>query len=272
MRSSLTILIALTHIWLAVGAPVSNKGNEVEDAEGGKGKDDISRPHIEEYKRYVEQVLNVLEDVPELRDRIRAASEDDITGGKLGEELARIAPAHIRSQLDEAKRQTVARQRLILKKRLQRDMGARQRTDSHDNEIFGKEDIPEFDSNDLRQILISRRQELQKEDKERHDKFVKVEMSKEHQRRELLKKMTEKDRLEAEEKHKFEREKLKNHPKLHHPGSKAQFEEVWEEEDGLERDDFEPRTFFQLHDTSDDGYLDSYELEALFIHEVDITF
>ncbi|XP_062513395.1 nucleobindin-2-like [Corticium candelabrum] len=147
-----------------------------------------------------------------------------------------------RSQLDEAKRQTIARQRLILRKRLEKTTGARQLTDSHDDEQFGQE-APEFDGNDLRQ----RKQELQKEDKERRDKFVKLEMSKEHQRRELLKKMSEKDRLEAEEKHKFEKDKKTKHPKLHHPGSKSQFEEVWEEEDGLDKEDFDPRTFFQLH-------------------------
>ena len=60
---------------------------------------------------------------------------------------------------------------------------------------------------------------------------------------------------------------------------------MWEEEDGLDEQDFDPRTFFELHgyllaqiakrmfisfflDTNDDGYLDTFELEALFIHEV----
>ena len=30
-------------------------------------------------------------------------------------------------------------------------------------------------------------------------------------------------------------------------GSKAQLEQVWEETDGLEAKDFDPRTFFKLH-------------------------
>ena len=30
-------------------------------------------------------------------------------------------------------------------------------------------------------------------------------------------------------------------------GSKAQLEQVWEETDGLDANDFEPRTFFKLH-------------------------
>ena len=59
-----------------------------------------------------------------------------------------------RSQLDEAKRQTIARQRLILRKRLEKTTGARQRTDSHDDEQFGQ-DAPEFDGNDLRQVLLA---------------------------------------------------------------------------------------------------------------------
>ena len=95
MRSFLRGLILITCTWITLGAPLSKKTNKVEDAAVGEDNDS-ARPHIEEYKRYVEQVLNVLEDHPELRDRIRAASDDDITKGKLGEELARIAPAHIR--------------------------------------------------------------------------------------------------------------------------------------------------------------------------------
>ena len=46
---------------------------------------------------------------------------------------------------------------------------------------------------------------------------------------------------------KKEREEAKDHEKLHHPGSKEQMEEVWVEEDGLEKDQFEPRTFFRIH-------------------------
>ena len=30
-------------------------------------------------------------------------------------------------------------------------------------------------------------------------------------------------------------------------GSKAQLEQVWEETDGLDPDDFDPKTFFKLH-------------------------
>lgn len=96
MGSLLRVVIPLACLWAVLSAPVSkNKSPEGEDVDVGDGKD-VAKPHIEEYKRYVQQVLTVLEDHPEIRERIRGASEEDITGGKLGEELGRIAPAHIR--------------------------------------------------------------------------------------------------------------------------------------------------------------------------------
>lgn len=34
---------------------------------------------------------------------------------------------------------------------------------------------------------------------------------------------------------------------LHHPGSKQQLEEVWEQQDHMEDQEFNPKTFFYLH-------------------------
>lgn len=78
-------------------------------------------------------------------------------------------------------------------------------------------------------------------------------------------------------------------------GSVAQLREVWEETDGLDPQEFNPKTFFKLHgqslpprlvlptpqisftnllltlfdlDTNDDKVLDEQELEALFTKEV----
>jgi Ca2+-binding EF-hand superfamily protein len=47
-------------------------------------------------------------------------------------------------------------------------------------------------------------------------------------------------------------------------------EEVWEKEDHLEKDQFDPKAFFALHDTNNDGYLTADEVEALFNVEVGI--
>ena len=64
------------------------------------------------------------------------------------------------------------------------------------------------------------------------------------------------------------KKKHENHPKVNHPGSKDQLKEVWEEADGLDPNDFDPKTFFKLHDVNSDGFLDEQELEALFTKEV----
>ncbi|KAF6105190.1 hypothetical protein HJG60_014109 [Phyllostomus discolor] len=63
--------------------------------------------------------------------------------------------------------------------------------------------------------------------------------------------------------------KHENHPKVNHPGSKDQPKEVWELTDGLDPNDFGPKTFFKLHDVSNDGFLDEQELEALFTKELE---
>ena len=54
-------------------------------------------------------------------------------------------------------------------------------------------------------------------------------------------------RKRAEADFQTEHEKRKHHEKVNHPGSKDQFEEVWEEQDHLEGEKFNPYTFFSLH-------------------------
>lgn len=109
---------------------------------------------------------------------------------------------------------------------------------------------------------------LDKIDAERKAEFKRTEMQTEHRRKEMLKALDEKKRLEAEEEFRQRREKLRSHEKIHHPASEQQLEDVWEKEDGLERDQFDPRTFFHLHDTNSDKHLDAMEWETLFYKEV----
>lgn len=44
-----------------------------------------------------------------------------------------------------------------------------------------------------------------------------------------------------------QRERQKHHEKMYKPASKHQLEEVWEEDDGLKDEQFDPKTFFFLH-------------------------
>lgn len=56
-------------------------------------------------------------------------------------------------------------------------------------------------------------------------------MEKEHQFRESLHNMTDDQKKDAVKKHDDMVQKHKEHPKVHHPGSKQQLEEVWAEQD-----------------------------------------
>ena len=47
------------------------------------------------------------------------------------------------------------------------------------------------------------------------------------------------------------KEKQKQHEKMYKPASKHQLEEVWEEDDGLKDEEFDPKTFFFLHGMCD---------------------
>merc|ERR1712096_294491 len=90
------------------------------------------------------------------------------------------------------------------------------------------------------------------------------EMEQEMRRKEKLKKLNEVDKKKAEEEYmKQMKENVEKH-KTNHPGSRAQLEE-----DCLEDQEFNPKTFFRMHDQNGDGFLDQVELEALFTKDLD---
>ena len=80
-------------------------------------------------------------------------------------------------------------------------------------------------------------------------------MRRELNRRKELEKLTPEERAQKEREFKSQREKLREHPKVHEPGHKKSLENVWEEEDHLEKETFNPKTFFMLHDTNSDDRL-----------------
>ncbi|KAK2171087.1 hypothetical protein NP493_1104g03003 [Ridgeia piscesae] len=94
-------------------------------------------------------------------------------------------------------------------------------------------------------------------------------MERKLEREERLKKMNEVERATEQKKLDEMKRKHNDHPKVHHPGSKDQLEDVWEEQDGMDRKDFDPKTFFYLHDVNGDGVLDEKEVESLFELELD---
>ena len=145
-----------------------------------------------------------------------------------------------------------------------------------------------FGQADLEKLIQHASKDLDEIDRKREQEFKEYEMRKEFERRSKLavrffssvvcsidhlfvrfvQKMTENERKQAEEEHQKVLEKKKQHPKVNHPGSVDQMEEVWEDVDHLEADQFNPKAFFQLHDVNSDGVLDEGEIEAIMIKEV----
>jgi len=93
-------------------------------------------------------------------------------------------------------------------------------------------------------------------------------MEKERDRIEKMKAMDEAHRKQAQEEYEANLKKHKEHPKLHHPGTKEQFKEVWEKEDQLPAEEFDLKTFFRMHDIDADGHWSIEEVKAIFRNEL----
>lgn len=250
-----------------MAAPLNQNGSKPRERNVKKEKE--IQDADPEYVRYLEELMKDMDDNPALRKELNNADKNDIKKGLIGDKLARFSD-QVRSQLDEAKRKSVEQLRVLQK--LKNLQGTK--LDKKDAEIlklekeFGIQLPNHFTDNDVDKLMMEKKKILDELDKKRHESFKHHEMQLAHQRKEKLKQMDERARLEAEEKYKKEIEEARKHEKLNHPGSKQQMEEVWEEEDGLEKEQFEPRTFFHLHDTNGDEMLDALELEAMFLVEV----
>ncbi|XP_072047948.1 nucleobindin-2-like isoform X2 [Amphiura filiformis] len=251
---------------LCNGLPVLPK-EEIED-EGLLEEEDTGL----EYDRYLRQVIKVLEKDPDMRKRMEELSLEDLKEGNFARELGFLS-TNIRSKLDELKRLEVQRLRTVARQRMEAAAGkADMKRQLEIDGILGHVDVENphtFEEKDFVQLIEKAAADLDEADKERRKEFKRYEMEKELQRRQQLKDLDETKRLKAEDEYKQRKERIKNHPKIKHPGSKAQMQEVWEETDHLDPNDFNPKTFFALHDTNGDKKLDMFELEALFIKEVD---
>lgn len=221
------------------------------------------------YDEYLKQVIDVLETDQHFREKLQKADIEEIRNGRLSKELDFVSH-HVRTKLDELKRQEVGRLRMLIKAKLDslQDTGMNHHLLLKQFEHLNHQNPDTFESRDLDMLIKAATADLEQYDRTRHEEFKKYEMMKEHERREYLKTLDEEKRKEEESKFEEMKRKHENHPKVNHPGSKDQLKEVWEEADGLDPNDFDPKTFFKLHDVNSDGFLDEQELEALFTKEL----
>ncbi|XP_046894418.1 nucleobindin-1 [Hypomesus transpacificus] len=224
------------------------------------------------YDRYLREVIEVLETDPHFREKLQTANTEDIKNGRLSKELDLVGH-HVRTRLDELKRQEVSRLRMLLKAKLdsantqslQMDHASLLKQFEH----LDPHNQNTFESKDLELLISTATKDLENYDAERHEEFKRYEMLKEHERREYLKGLDQEKREKEERRMEELKEKHRQHPRINAPGSVAQLREVWQETDGLDPQEFNPKTFFKLHDTNGDGVLDEQELEALFTKELE---
>ncbi|RXN21607.1 nucleobindin-2-like protein [Labeo rohita] len=224
------------------------------------------------YDRYLREVIDFLEKDQHFREKLHNTDMEDIKQGKLAKELDFVSH-HVRTKLDELKRQEVSRLRTLIKAKQDIEGGNDIAVDHQallkQFEYLNHMNPHTFEVEDLDRLIKSATKDLENYDKERHEEFKRYEMMKEHERREHLKTLDEEGRRKEEEHYEEMKKKHADHPKVNHPGSKDQLKEVWEEADGLDPEDFDPKTFFNLHDTNGDGFFDEQELEALFTKELE---
>jgi len=266
-RHTLTVAVLFgTLLGLYVAPPVDRRDAKAEKPmhEELYNTDNMTKDQAQdqEYFRYLTQVVTELEKDPAFKAVLNNATEEDIKNGRIIEHMDLVNHG-VRQKLDEVKRMEVEYQRDLVRKKKEHMVGVDR---NYWNPIH-HENKDSFEKDDLKKLLNKHNDMMLEQDEKRRQEFKKHEMEKEHKRREAMKNMTEEEKKIANEKEKAHHNKP--HEKLHEPGHKAQAEEVWEKEDGLDPESFDPKTFFNLHDKNADGHLDQFELETLFLQDLD---
>ncbi|XP_050520970.1 nucleobindin-2-like isoform X2 [Daktulosphaira vitifoliae] len=215
-----------------------------------------------EYNRYLREVVETLEKDEDFRKKLERTNEADIRTGKIADELDYVKH-HVRSKLDELKRQELNRLRNMAKRAyndFQNEPGHIDHQNPHS-----------FEKNDLVKLIKQVAQDLAEADEKRKQIFKDYEMQKHFERDQKLKQMNDIERekfLLKEKESDIQKEvKHKTNP-IHHPGSKKQLEEVWEKQDEMEGEAFNPKAFFALHDIDGNHFWDEEEVKTLFLREL----
>ncbi|KAJ7994995.1 hypothetical protein DPEC_G00255310 [Dallia pectoralis] len=265
-------LVLLVHLLCFEAVPISLDKTKVTQPEDKPSEPPLSVDTGLHYDRYLREVIDFLEKDEHFREKLHNTDMEDIKMGKLAKELDFVSH-HVRTQLDELKRQEVSRLRTLIKAKQDieggNDMAVDHQALLKQFEYLNQMNPHTFEVEDLDRLIKSATSDLENYDKERHEEFKKYEMTKEHERREHLKTLDDEGRKKEEEHYEEMKKKHADHPKVNHPGSQNQFKEVWEEADGLDPEEFDPKTFFNLHDSNGDGFFDEQELEALFTKELE---
>uniref|UniRef100_A0A8D8S0G7 Nucleobindin-2 n=1 Tax=Cacopsylla melanoneura TaxID=428564 RepID=A0A8D8S0G7_9HEMI len=244
--------------------------NEVDsnDHHPENGKGNVAEELGIEYNRYLNEVVEALESDPEFRKKLENASEADIRSGKIAQELEYVNH-QVRSKLDELKRTELDRLRELAKRQYELSEGVAvadaPRHVDHNNPHS-------FEINDLHKLIVQVTNDLAEADRKRRELFKEYELQKRYERDQKLALMTDQEKEEFLKKEAEEIRKRKSSidkADVHHPGSKKQLEEVWQEQDHMGNTEFNPKAFFAMHDLDGNHVWDEEEVKMLFLKELD---
>ncbi|KAL3112793.1 hypothetical protein niasHT_019767 [Heterodera trifolii] len=228
--------------------------NRVEEEEPDKNLYDFH------YSKYLELVVQILESQPKFQQRLREMNEHDIKAGKIADHLDEL-DEEVFDKLTNAKIEEVERLRAVVEEQIKQDGDARnvqlpEHLDVNDWKKFGKED--------LRKLIQKTVADMNKMDEERKQKFKEYEMEKKAVEDHKLAQMGQDEREKEQKAIEGSKKRHREHEPMKHPGGKDQLEEVWEERDHMDKDSFDPTSFFNLHDLNGDGHWNEGEIDSLF--------
>nr|XP_054490674.1 nucleobindin-2 isoform X5 [Agelaius phoeniceus] len=231
-------LLLLTCLLMALEAvPIDIDKTKVK-AEGHVEGEKVENPDTGlYYDEYLRQVIDVLETDKHFREKLQTADIEEIKSGKLSRELDLVSH-HVRTRLDELKRQEVARLRMLIKAKMDsvQDTGIDHQALLKQFEHLNHQNPDTFEPKDLDMLIKAATSDLENYDKTRHEEFKKYEMMKEHERREYLKTLDEEKRKKEESKFEEMKKKHGDHPKVHHPLEKV-YDPKNEEDDMVEMEE-----------------------------------
>jgi len=256
-------MLLLALVQCIVGPPVDKKApqpgpqqNETQDWNLGL-----------EYNKYLQEVVQILESDPEFRKKLETAQVEEIRDGTIAKELE-FLNHNVRSKLDEVKRGELERLRHLAQKQFEMKEGIDRKHMKIPQHLEIKH--PSFEVADLQKLIKQTTDDLEEADKKRRDDFKKYEMEKKFEKEMRLNAIndTAERKVVQEEMEKMEA-KHREHEKLKHPMTKDQLEEVWEDQDHMDPQDWDPKTFFAMHDLDGNGQWDENEVRVLFKKELD---
>lgn len=216
------------------------------------------------YMNYLVNVLNILQATPQWKVAMQNMTQEEMRDGKIAELVDHLEP-HVIEQLAKVK--------LLELQRLKEERDQLKANSDPTDSIKVPEHLDfsnweTFSKEDLRKLVVKTVADMEELEGQRREDFKKYEMKKKAEEDHRVAQMTEVERIQYLRQMEEQRQRHNNHEKLKHPGSRDQLEEAWEDTDKLDKDTFDPRTFFALHDLNSDGYWSYDELSTIFLAEL----